>query len=72
MERKEYLQRCQRYAVNQSGVVVFKDIKYYPVAYELSFNDKGEAVHRAILKDIKTNSLIYCRLDDIKESEAKL
>ena len=72
MERKEYLQRCQRYAVNQSDMVVFKDIKYYPVAYELSFNNKGEAVHRAILKDIKTSSLVYCRLDDIKESEAKL
>ena len=69
MERKEYLQRCQRYAVNQSDRVVFKDIKYYPVAYELSFNNKGEAVHRAILKNLKTSSLGYCRLDDIKESE---
>lgn len=72
MERKEYLQRCQRYAVNQSDTVVFKDIKYYPVAYELSFNNKGEAVHRAILKDTKTSSLVYCRLDDIKESEENL
>ena len=72
MERKEYLQRCQQYAVNQSDVVVFKDIEYHPVAYELSFNKKGEAVHRVILKDIKTSSLVYCRLDDIKESEVKL
>lgn len=72
MERKEYLQRCQRYAVNQSDRVVFKDIEYHPVAYELSFNEKGEPQHRAVLKDIKTSSLVYCRLDDIKESEEKL
>lgn len=72
MERKEYLQQCQRYAVNQSDVVIFKGIEYRPVAYELSFNENGEPQHRAVLKDTKTSSLIYCRLDDIKESEEKL
>ncbi len=66
MERKEYLQRCQKYAVGQDIRVVFKDIDYYPIAYELSFESNGEAKHRAVLKDTKTSSLIYCRLDDIK------
>ena len=72
MERKRYLELCQKYAVGEDIRVLYKETEYYPCRYELGFDSSGKSTHTAILSDIKTNSLIYCRLDDIKESEAKL
>ena len=79
MQRDIFLQMCQKVSVLKNGVlgikenapeeltVVYNGIKYYPVAYELSFDDKGNVRHTAILKDLKANSLLYCRLEDVKE-----
>ena len=47
--------------------VIYNGIAYYPVSYELSFDDKGNSIHTAILKDLKANSLLYCELENIKE-----
>ena len=69
MDRNIYLQLCQRVSVLKSGIcgikenvpdelmVVYNGIKYYPVAYELSFDDKGNVKHTAILHDLKVNSI---------------
>lgn len=67
MERKRYLELCQKYAVGCDVKVLYKDIKYHPYRYELGFDDKGNSIHTAILKDLKANSLLYCRLEDVKE-----
>lgn len=67
MERKRYLELCQTYAVSGNIMVKYKDTKYHPYRYELGFDDKGNSIHTAILKDLKENSLIYCRLEDVKE-----
>ena len=79
VQRDIFLQMCQKVSVLKNGIcgikenvpdelmVVYNGIKYYPVAYELSFDDKGKSIHTAILKDIKANSLLYCRLEDVKE-----
>lgn len=67
MERKQYLELCQKYAVGCDIRVLYKDTEYHPYRYELSFDDKGNTIHTAILKDIKANSLLYCRLEEIKE-----
>ena len=67
MERKQYLELCQKYAVGCDVKVLYKDIKYHPYRYELGFDSGGKSIHTAILKDLKANSLLYCRLEDVKE-----
>ena len=78
IERNEFLQMAQKVSMLKNGIcgikenvpdeltVVYNGIKYYPTAYELSFNN-GKPTHTAILKDLKANSLLYCGLEDIKE-----
>ena len=80
MDRTEFLQMCQRISVLKSGIcgikenvpdelkVVHNGIVYYPVAYELSF-DKGQTVHKAILHDLKANSITYADLGKVKKYE---
>ena len=67
MERKRYLELCQRYAVGGDIKVLYKDTEYHPYRYELGFDGSGKSIHTAILKDLKANSLLYCRLEDVKE-----
>ena len=68
MERKQYLELCQKYAVGCDIRVLYKDTEYHPCRYELGFDDKGNTVHTAILKDLKANSVVYTMLEEIKES----
>ena len=67
MERKRYLELCQKYAVGEDIRVKYKDSEYHPYRYELGFDNNGKSIHTAILKDIKANGLLYCRLEDVKE-----
>lgn len=67
MERKRYLELCQKYAVGGDIKVLYKDALYHPCRYELGFDNKGDSIHTAILKDLKANSVIYVILKDIKE-----
>ena len=70
MERKRYLELCQRNAVQPKSVVVWFDgTGYYPIEYRLWFDKDGKSVHRAVLKDIKANSVINCPLEGVKENE---
>ena len=65
MERKRYLELCQKYAVGEDIRVKLKDTAYHPYRYELGFDSSGNSIHTAILKDLKANSLLYCRLEDV-------
>ena len=67
MERKRYLELCQKYAVGGNIRVKHKDTLYHPYRYELGFDDKGKTIHTAILKDIKENSVVYAAFENIKE-----
>lgn len=67
MERKRYLELCQKYAVGEDIRVKYKDAEYRPYRYELGFDDIGKSIHTAILKDLKANSLVDCWLEDVKE-----
>ena len=67
MERKLYLELCQRQAIKGGVLVQYGDIAYQPYAYELKFQQDGKIKHTAILKEPKANSLVYCRLEDVKE-----
>ena len=67
VDRKLYLELCQKYAVGEDIRVKYKNTDYRPYRYELGFDDKGKLIHTAILKDLKANCLLYCRLEDVKE-----
>ena len=70
MDRKHYLELCQRNAVQPNSVVVWFDgIGYYPIEYRLGFDSEGKSVHRAVLHDMKANSIINCSLEGVKENE---
>ena len=67
MDRKEYLQLCQQNSVYLKSVkVVWNNIPYFPMAYQLSFNEKGEARHTAILKECSANSVMHCELSKVE------
>ena len=67
MERKRYLELCQKYAVDGDIKVLYKGALYHPYRYELGFNDKGNSIHTAILKDLKANSVVYTMLENVEE-----
>ena len=69
MERKRYLELCQKYAVGRDIRVKYKDTEYHPYRYELGFDKQGKPIHTAILKDLKANSIIYVMFKDVKEEE---
>lgn len=81
IERNIFLQMCQKVSVLKNGIcgikenvpnglmVVYNDIKYYPVAYELSFDDKGNVRHTAILHDLKANSITSADLGKVTKYE---
>ena len=66
MERKLYLELCQREAINGGVLVEYGGISYHPYSYELKFQSDGKIKHTAILKEPKVNCLVYCRLEDVK------
>ena len=81
MDRKLYIELCQKVSVLKNGIcgikenvpnelmVVYNGIKYYPVAYELSFDDKGNVIHKAILHDLMANSITYTDLERVQKYE---
>ena len=81
MHRTAYLELCQKVSVLKNGIcgikenvpdelmVVYNGIEYYPTSYELSFDDKGNVRHTAILHDLKANSIINADLRKVKKEE---
>ena len=78
IECKQFLEMCQKISMLPDGIlgikqnvpdelkVVHNGIVYYPISYQMSFN-KGKPLHKAILHSLKSNSIICCRLEDIKK-----
>ena len=80
MDRKLYLELSQKVSVLKNGIcgikenvpneliVVYNGIKYYPVSYELSF-DNGKPTHTTILHDLKANSITSADLGKVTKYE---
>ena len=74
MDRKLYLELSQKVSVLKNGIcgikenvpdklkVIYNGISYYPVSYELSF-DNGKPTHTAILHDLNANSIMNADLE---------
>lgn len=81
MDRTEFLQMCQKLSMLKSGIcgikenvpdelkVIYNGIAYYPVSYELSFDDKGNVRHTAILHDLNANSIMNVNLERVTKYE---
>ena len=39
---------------------------YYPISYNISFDNQGKPQHIAILHDLKANSIVECDLNKLK------
>ena len=80
MDRKQFLEICQRVSVlpdDVSGVkrnitpdliVNFDCMRFYPVGYQITFN-QGKIKHTAILHDLRCASIIQCDLEKVKYEE---
>ena len=80
IDRKTYLEMCQKVSVLPSGVlgikqnvpddlkVIHNGIAYYPISYKLSF-DNGRPTHTAILHDLRANSIMNTDLEAITKYE---
>lgn len=80
VQRNIFLQMCQKVSVLKNGIcgikenvpdeltVVYNGIKYYPTAYELSFDDKGNVRHTVILHDMKANSVTHADLQRVSRT----
>ena len=78
MDRKEFLELCQRVAVLPSasgGIkkapsslwVKCQEIAFYPVGYKLTYTNEGKPSHTAILHDLNANSIIECDLSKVSK-----
>lgn len=78
MKRDEYLTICKEVSMiketglygikinlNDSMKVSLNGIIYYPIAYQLSWIN-GHIQHTAILHDLKNNSTIQCKLEQVE------
>lgn len=88
MDRKFYLELCQKVSVLKSGIlgikenvpnelkIIYNGIVYYPVAYVITFDEKGNPQHDVILHDLRANSITQGKLERVtplnKEEVIKL
>ena len=68
MERKRYLELCQRNAVyEKSTLVLYDENEYYPQKIQVWFDKKGKTKNTAILLDKNSNSIVEASLERIDE-----
>lgn len=75
MDRTKFLELARRVSIksamyrhpefDDSEMVTYSGAKYLPIAYKLSFMGDGSVRHTAVLKDIKADSVVEARLDEV-------
>lgn len=53
---------------DDSEMVAYSGAKYLPIAYKLSFMGDGSVRHTAVLRDIKADSVVEARLDQVESA----
>ena len=78
MDRKEFLQICQKVSVLPETTmhiktsippeltVLYEEIQFYPTGYEMTFK-QGISQHTAILHDMKAHSVVYADLEKVEK-----
>lgn len=69
MDRKKYLELCQKNAVQPNSVIlIYQGGRYYPLALKIWFNGNGETNNTAEMVDCSASrSKIYCDIRDVCE-----
>ena len=77
IDRKEFLQLCQRVSVLPETTmhikteippeltVLYEGIQFYPIGYEMTFK-QGISQHTAILHDMKSNNIVKVKLERVE------
>ena len=77
MDRKEFLQICQKVsvlpettmhiktAIPPELTVLYEGIQFYPIGYEMTFK-QGISQHTAILHDMKSNNIVKVKLERVE------
>lgn len=68
MERNDYLEHCKKNAAKKSVIVTYNGAKYYPYAYQLGYHSDGTVRHTAVLQDLNGGTIVFCRLQDVKNN----
>lgn len=78
IDRKTYLEMCQKCAVLPDRVFGIKDSvpdelkityngnQYYPKSYTIQFDKSGDIIHIVTLHSLIANSVINCELKDVE------
>ena len=70
MDRKQYLELCQKNAVYPNSVFLLYDgIKYYPLALKVWFDGRGETKNTAVMVECASMSRLHCDLRDVDKAE---
>ena len=81
IDRKTYLEMCQKCAVLPNRIlgikenvpnelkVIHEDIEYYPLSLDISFNSKGETINSAVIHSLVANSVMRVNLKDCERFE---
>lgn len=69
MERKRYLELCQRFSVGNNVFVVCDGVSYRPKSLLISFDKSGKCKNSAILEDVNSNSTRQVLLERVQEYE---
>lgn len=79
MERKKYLEMCQKVAMLSNGIfgtkqnvpddlkVVYDGTVYYPFERVAKFDNQGNLILSARLHDLKSNCVVEALLKDVEE-----
>ncbi len=68
MERKRYLELCQKNAVKIHSVnVIYQGGRYYPLALKIWFDGEGKTKNTAEMVDCNAGSKLYCDVKDVCE-----
>lgn len=68
MERKRYLELCQKNSVYEKSVLVLYDgIEYYPKKIQVWFDNKGKTKNTAILLGKNLNTIVEASLERVGE-----
>lgn len=79
MDRKEFLQICQKVsvlpettmhmktAIPPELTVLYEGIQFYPIGYEMTFK-QGISQHIAILHDMKAHSIMKVDLERVEKN----
>ena len=68
MERKRYLELCQKNAVyGKTALVLYDGNEYYPEKIQIWFDERGSTKNTAVLLDKNKKSVVFSQLERVEE-----